>query len=80
MEEKRKFDLYVHGNIISKGYCAAWKMEDGAHIEQHVAYEDVDTKHGIIVEGDMTVDNLYTMNRSIGASGFICGRTTKRNI
>lgn len=75
-EEKRKFDLFVHGNIMSRGYCACNGREKGAGITEHILFEEVDTKHGIIVEGDMQVDNLYTMNRKIGASGFICGRAT----
>ena len=69
--EKIKFDLFVHGNIIYRGYCATNRHEDGACIISNIPFEDVDTMHGIIVEGNMEVDNLYTVNRKIGASGFI---------
>ena len=72
--EKRKFDLFVHGNIISRGYYATNRREDGACITTNIPFEEVDTNYGIIIEGDMQVDNIYTMNKKIGASGHIYGR------
>ena len=48
--EKRKFDLFVHGNIISKSYLASGELPD-ANIFGRVPYESVDLMHGIIVEG-----------------------------
>lgn len=72
--EKRKFDLYVHGNLTSWGYCACGSLEAGSGITEHVPYESVDLKHGIIIEGDMEVDNIYVIGKKVGASGFISGR------
>lgn len=66
--EKQKFDLFVHGNIIAKSYLASGEMPD-ANISWHVPYESVDLKHGIVVEGDMIVDKLYTVNKRVGCSG-----------
>ena len=71
--EKRKFDLYVHGNIITKNYLASGALPD-ANIFWHVPYESVDLNHGIIVEGDLVVDSLYTVNKLVGCSGFLSGR------
>lgn len=66
--EKRKFDLYVHGNIISKSYLSSGELPD-ANICWNVPYESVDLMHGIIVEGDLAVDSLYTVNKLVGCSG-----------
>ena len=70
--KKRRFDLYVHGNLTSWGYCSSWSKP--AKVEEHVPYESVDLKHGIIIEGDMEVDNIYVIGKKVGASGFISGR------
>ena len=71
--EKRKFDLYVHGNIISKSYLASGELPD-ANIFGRVPYESVDLMHGIIVEGDLVVDSLYTVNKLVGCSGYASGK------
>lgn len=71
-KKKRRFDLYVHGNLISNGYCAF--MNKPAGIEEHVPYDEVDLKHGIIIEGNMEVSNLYKTNKMVGASGYISAR------
>ncbi len=70
-KNKRRYDLYVHGNLVSYSYVACRRKPAG--IECNVPYEDVDLNYGIIIEGDMVVDNLYTKNKIVGASGYICG-------
>lgn len=71
-KKKRRFDLYVHGNLISNGYLACWSKPAG--IEGNVPYEEIDPMYGIIIEGDMIVDNLYTRNKKVGVSGYTSGR------
>ncbi len=66
---KRQFDLFVHGNLISRGYCVDWNKP--SKIESDVPYKDVDLKHGIIIEGDMEVDNIANYGKRIGVSGCI---------
>ena len=69
--EKKKFDLYVKGNLLYHDYCACKGAGDGAKLETHVPPEEVDLMHGIVIEGDMIVDSIYVVNKKVGASGTI---------
>lgn len=63
--EKKRFDLYVKGYIIYRGYMSANGNGDICIAPP----EEVDLMHGIIVEGDMIVDSIYVVGKKVGASG-----------